>query len=249
MENYSILLALEIEHDYYRDKRCRGMEVRMDRERDRTVLNNKLVFRQVEVNRWLLLGETGDSDKEQEGRVRLVLRICVPGFTWFTDLPGFCPGMMFGIEILPGMSQVTIAGGGIDWRERGGVGQIGMLAMDLATGTELPREVNLKFYSRRLKWEYMFVSRDGKADRQLELTDVSGQLKFGDMEMSDFCGGPAWRCKTDGDVLLQEGYDYVLRLFEVKPMGRKLLCKSLEFPQLGRFVAEDAGVIRQVVYY
>lgn len=246
MEQYAVLFTLRIEHGYYRDKKCRDIEVRISRQSERTRMNRKWIFKQVAVNEWQLFGQPDDNNEAEEEKIELDLILKDHAFAGFTDLPGYCAGCMFEAEINAPDIEIKSGGSSLVWRENGLTKQIGTIGMKPGPGL---RHSVLAFFSRRLKWEYIFVARNGKADRKLLLAEITGRLKFGDMEQSDFSGFPVWRCLTQEPVTLHESYDYVLRLFEEKPMGRRLLCRELDFPRLGQYAVENTGLIRQVVYY
>ena len=107
----------------------------------------------------------------------------------------------------------------------------------------------LDFKVKELRWEYIFIPREGQTERKIELLEASGLLHFSVMERVTESGKQGWRTVTDEKVKLQDKYDYQLRLVEHKALGSRVLNKNVVFPRPGQFIYAAEGCIRQVVYY
>lgn len=107
----------------------------------------------------------------------------------------------------------------------------------------------LNFGVKELRWEYIFISREGQAERQIELLESSGLLHFSAMEGVTELGKQAWRTVSEEKVKLQERYHYQLRLIEHKVLGNRVLNKNVIFPIPGQFIYAGKECVRQVVYY
>lgn len=117
------------------------------------------------------------------------------------------------------------------------------------SSVEPGEERTLNFEVKKLKWEYIFIPREGLAERQIELLESSGRLHFSAMEEAIEVGKQAWRTVTEEKVALQEKYDYQLRLMEHKVLGNRVLNKNVIYPRPGQFIYAAEECIRQVVYY
>lgn len=107
----------------------------------------------------------------------------------------------------------------------------------------------LNFGVKELRWEYIFIPREGQVERQVELLESSGLLHFSAMERVTEQGKQAWRTVSEEKVKLQERYNYQLRLIERKVLGNRVLHKNVMFPIPGQFIYAGKECVRQVVYY
>ena len=120
----------------------------------------------------------------------------------------------------------------------------------IGAGMMGPEQENiLNFEVKALKWEYIFIPREGQVERQIELLETSGLLHFSVMEKVVELGKAAWRTVTEEKVAFRENYDYQFRLIERKVLGNRVLNKNLVFPRPGQFIYAGEGCIRQMVYY
>lgn len=109
--------------------------------------------------------------------------------------------------------------------------------------------VEMEMKVKTLRWEYLLLARKWVEGQQLELAEASGRLQFSKPELVEVNGNKCWRTVTAEPVLFHETYDYQLRLTEQRPLGKRMLCKRVVFPEPGRYTDAPAGCVRQVVYY
>lgn len=114
---------------------------------------------------------------------------------------------------------------------------------------ETDNTIVLGYKAKTLVWEYILIPRTEREYGRLELTDMSGRLAFKATEPVWFMGKEVLKIETENGVPLREYYDYQIRLWEHRALGRKVLCNRVAFPVPGAFLAEGQGRIRQVIYF
>lgn len=101
--------------------------------------------------------------------------------------------------------------------------------------------------AKRLRWEYLFLLREGREDCPLVVKETEKRLTFGMAGKAELGGRKGVRMVSAEAVELREGYDYSLRLYERQAFGEKVVCKRLSWPVPGRFPEATEGCIREVV--
>lgn len=206
---YTVWMRWRLEHDYYPDGICRGMELELSPRSRAGLKKRDLLFRKAGPGEWCLLGnERSWCDGEE---IELLLNV--------TDRHLF-------------------------FATSGEIGRVYPFALQQDGST-----VVVGFKAKSLVWEYILFARPEREFGQLELADATGGLVFGEPEEEVFMGRQVLKTLTTTSVPLREDYDYQLRLYEQKPLGRKMICSRVLFPVPGGFVKAGEGCIRQVVYF
>lgn len=202
-----IWMRWQIEHEYYRDRLCRGMELQVSH-RSRLLLQKRgLHFEQSGLNEWLLWGKEEEPDEDDE----IVLELKVMDNRLF---------------------YVTV----------------GEIATEYGYTLHEKEEVFvLEFKVKRMFWEYILLPRVERETGKFELVDVTGKLTFGVPENVEFMDRKALRVETAEEVLLCEHYDYQLRLYEQKILGRKIICGRIPCPVPEGFSGN--GRLREIIYF
>ncbi len=118
-----------------------------------------------------------------------------------------------------------------------------------------PASYTLRFYSSSFRWEYLFVIRNGQADRipNLLLEEFQQRIEFDKAERlnnSPF-GINVWQIFSKSSVNALERSDYQLILSSViqdNPLKKRIVSRYIPCPQPGKYLSDDPGTIRQICF-
>ncbi|MCC8170895.1 MAG: hypothetical protein LIP00_03730 [Parabacteroides sp.] len=249
MDTLSTFFRLELKQAYYRDGRCRDIGVSVPPDTRQWLTRRNIRFHSGNTNEWYLTGDTS-----RLGGEKTVLRfdlVCRDPHFFYRAATG-APGTneVFAVRIATGETcrwQVPEDITGTELREM--PGEIGRIYLAVNGEAAERTEASVVFSAAEQAWEYVFIPRNGNAKRSLSLEERNNRLAFTPMKTYEFMGVSGWKCQSETRVVLQESYDYQLRLTEQTPFGQKTLVSRLPHPVPGRFSDAARGCIRDVVYF
>lgn len=258
MDTYIILLTLKLEHNYYADNRCRALTLC-------SKLSGKLSGQQTPDSRKLIWSSNKDKDEwsligrndevfDAGEALEVDMQASDPFFRYFTKWTDDGAGNQFHLTVDGTQLPIELPFSAGSFEQSAELQRIGRVTIPLSllpppAADRKALEITLSFQTVERYWEYFFVPRnENAADRELLLTDNSGQLTFTEMEPSSFGDYRAWRCVSDQPVQLKDKYRLQLRLSEKTPFGNRPLLKQVPPPAIGQFVSGQQ-FITQVCYF
>lgn len=86
MDEYGVLVKWRVSHGYFRDKRCRGIELMPTPGTLQWMRRRAVVFKKIEVNEWVLLGNTKTQWDEEE-EITVAVEIKEKQLWYYTEKP------------------------------------------------------------------------------------------------------------------------------------------------------------------
>lgn len=249
MNEYRPIYRLSIEHDYFKDKSCRGISVRIASPGMELMRRRGLLLRQTAVNEWTLLCRSGSAGVDPETDVLTFdLHLTDPAFPLFTDWQAFEPQKSYSLRLpaeTPEASEAILQTDG-----RGSIGA-GFCKAELHFTAGMPDHDLLRFHARKFCWEYFFIARNGDFTNGsgLALREAKGLLGFTGFEPVEFMGGKAWRTVSEEPVAVCESYGYQLSLQEETARSHIVRLRNVPHPLVGNHLGAPDGVLRQVCYF
>lgn len=261
MADYRILWRLEIGHDYFRDGKCRAIDLRVQTEPPALFRDRQLLMRKPEENTWELIGNI-ENGGIYTGTDRIVFEFMVkdPDFLYYTTWEGFRMSDVYVIDFSNRSGEIDLADALRNVPERKKVAGVlfsGCLCLseEMYGGARVdePVRLRLNFMAAKARWEYLFVDRVGDIKiKDLVLEEMEGKLKFSVPKSVSFLNGTAWRCESLSAIQMSECYDYQLCLIEksqLSPEMKRKLVRNVGWPESGGFYDLDPGWLRKVVYF
>lgn len=249
MNEYRPIYSLSIEHDYYMDKACRSIDIRVSPPGVELMRRRGLLFRQMAINEWAILsGKTNASMDTDIDVLTFDMYLSDPTFVLFTEWQAFEPQKAYSLH-LPMASPETV----FEISGKRGIGS-GFCRAQLHFTKEMSTHDTLVFHAKKQYWEYFFVARNehlGNGGR-LTLKEAKGELAFSTFEPVELLGRKAWRTISAEPVALRERYGYSLSLFEEMPdaaCSHIVRMKNLPHPVAGSHLGGQDGFLRQICYF
>nr|WP_129734273.1 hypothetical protein [Parabacteroides goldsteinii] len=267
MEIYKPLCRVTLEHDYFNDRQCSALSLRITSQGLQLARQRILLFRQTAVNEWTLLYDSTNPGVDTERDVlELALNITDPLFTLYTEWGGLHPAGPYVLQLpvkeeeMEKGNKVSIMSAICPSNEKRKLGTSFCtvrlrLTKELLEAAEAgyPKREVLHFCAPEVRWEYFFLSRSGEciSPEDLSLEDITGKLKFSDFKECEIFGKTAVYTITEGSFPLRENPENHLRFVALKGerKQRQILLSRVPLPVLGRFQSGQSEIIRQICYY
>lgn len=258
MGKYDVLYRLKLEHEYYSDKICRGIDVRVEPSTVKLLQCRGIIFKQTAVNEWCLLGDCSMGiPYAKTDKFLFNLYLTDPSFLNYTKWTDFHPNNLYFLSLPTSHSEFINA-----LRKEEGKKKInsGFCIANLQFNCNSfndqadTSENILSFQTNEVTWEYEFVNRNLMlgSHYKFKLTEENAKVEFSaiDEESSYLI-----RFKSKNPIKMAESYDYHISLRDEKTNAK--LLEEIPFPVPGQFMdfnentAGEAGVetIRQVCYF
>lgn len=267
MEIYKPLYRITIEHDYFNNRACPALSLRITSQGLQLARQRTLLFRQTAVNEWTLLYDSTDPGVDTErDMLEFSLNITDPIFTLYTEWGGLHPAGTYLLQLpakeeemekknkVSVMSAIRPLNEKLKFRASFCTVRL-RLTKELLEAAEAddPKQEVLHFSAPEVQWEYFFLSRSKEhiSPDDLLLEDAIGKLKFSDFKECEVFGKTAVYTITKDSFPLLENLGSHLRLIALKGerKQRRVLLSQVPLPDLGRFQSGQSGIIRQICYY
>ena len=121
-----------------------------------------------------------------------------------------------------------------------------------AANSDTPMQVVLHFHAPKMRWEYLFISRNSEklSASKIQLEEVAGKMEFTAFKECEAYGRKAWYSRSKGEIPMRLSYTCRLRVTaqeEGKP--KRVLLPQVPLPEAGIYMGAPKGILRQVCYY
>ena len=264
MENYRILYRITVVHEYFNDTPCAILQCQMTYQSCHLAKQRGLLFRQIAVNEWIVLLDINGSGPDTENDVlTLEMNFVNPLFPLYTEWEDFNPITPYVLELPQEEGNIDAAKvirPLIEGKRKVGTPFCTILLRltEQLTKTEKeeqPKEAVLHFYTPKVRWEYLFLSRleNNTIFENMLLEDTEGSIEFSSFEKCIAYGRTAWRTVSQERIPMRSNYKCRLRLV-AQFSGRqqkRILLSVINTPEPGRYKVDSkqTGFIRQVCYF
>lgn len=266
MKNYRLLYCLRLEHEYYKDGKCRCIDVRTSPSDTKALRRRGLMLKQTEENEWCILSSNTEGSYIGSDTFLLDFYLLDSTFAYYTDWTQFVHTDLYELKLPNAKAEFAAAIEKKTLAPRiGSKFCIATLNLDEKTFSGSLVTNTFKFFSRKVHWEYVFIPRDRTSKcgmpyngQTLKLKEKEDRISFDQPEMKELFGGIVWIVKSKDLIPIAISYDYELSLYANDDCT---LMDRVPYPVPGLFQREktesggDSGaeseqeVIRQICYF
>lgn len=260
MGSYRPLYRFRVEHDYYVDHACRALKFRLTAEGTDLCRRRGILLRQTAVSEWTFLYDAdGAGVDTATDKIEAELCITDPSFVLYTDWASLRPDSSYILELPVATNMIEATDCICEANDKRKIGS-GFCSVRITMTERLfaaaqqgcPETVILHFHAPCCKWEYLLIPRrDMMLDPKLCLMEEqSGKVTFTPFTPVKVYGLEALRTVSRDTIPLKESYACKLTLYSlVQGYGRRqALLRYVPFPEPGKFLDVESGLLRQVCY-
>ncbi|WP_321332009.1 hypothetical protein [uncultured Bacteroides sp.] len=245
-----VIWHLRIQHEFFKNNTCRGIEINILPETV-VLLNRKgWIIRPIGWGEWDLITFSG-MEPDEKDTISLEITVADSFLNCITDWQDCKPECSYSLE-LNGREETILfppimANNNIKKVRPGIICRINFTpGKQSSYAEELYNDILLR--ASKLYWEYIFLFRNGKTERNLLLVDTTQHILFGKIETTTFLGKTALSCRSVEKIPLREEPISQLCLQEICTSGKKELFNRLPLPEPGIFVDACEDTIKQIIY-
>ncbi|WP_165021218.1 hypothetical protein [Dysgonomonas sp. ZJ279] len=210
IERYYIWFTIHITHEYYDNENC-PIVLAPSRETILFFRRNRIIYKMTEQNKWILLAQSEDFIMDTTDTLCFEMIPQDNIFYYVTELPQQAGTENYILEknsVVGKWMNVLIPSGSIN------------------------EEIDIKLESKLKYWEFIIIPRYTANNANLRIEEKRDRIKFGDIEETQFPRvGKAFRVSTVEKNKAKETQDYVIRLYEIRSNGERLLSGNIPRPR------------------
>ena len=210
IEKYDIWFTIRVVHEYYDNGNC-PVALTPSRETISFFRRNGIIYKMTGNNKWVLLTQSKDIALETAGT--LCFEMIPQGniFYYITELPQKKDNDDYILE-----KSLTV----------------GKWMNILIPFDNVKEEIDIELGAKFKYWEFIIIPRYTTDNVILRIEEKRNRITFGDMEEISFPGvGKAFRVSTVEKNKIKETQGYVVRLYEIRSNGERLLSGNIPLPR------------------
>lgn len=214
MEKYEIWFTIRVSHEYYENENCPILIEPSGETRD-FLQRNKIIYKKRARNQWVLLAQFENFSPEINNALFFEIIPKDNMFYYVTEQSSKKNNDNYTLESNPNAGK---------WMNL-------LIYVD-----NIKEEVDIKFNSKSKYWEFVIIPRHISNTSTLKIEEKRKTIKFGNIEETQFPGvEKAFRVSTKEKNKLNNKSNYVIRLYEVRENGERLLSRYIPLPHPDSF--------------
>lgn len=210
IEKYDIWFTIRVVHEYYDNGNC-PVALTPSRETISFFKRNGIICKMTGNNKWVLLTQSKDFALETAGILSFEMIPQDNIFYYITELPQKKDNDDYILE-------KSLA--------------VGKWMNVLIPFDNVKEEIDIGLRTKFKYWEFVIIPRYADDNVILRIEEKRNRITFGDMEEIGFPGvGKAFRVSTVEKNKIKETQEHVVRLYEIRSNGERLLSGNIPLPR------------------
>lgn len=256
---YRILYNIFIKHTYFVNEKCNCVQLSPDIATLKIMRGYQWVFKQVDTNHWIIAGDPTTETVASAAIENIKLNISVSdsGFLYYTrytehsmnegaDIGFGIPQKSDSLIRVPQDVQHVIRK---DNSSVYGTILFTVTAESLKHTADSPINLSVCFEAPALFWEYKVIPRRPDGTCNIFLSEDKNLISFTNAVSCKIDEIDACSIRSTEPVKLCQHYPYVIRLYEIKTYGKKLVCNNVPTPVPGRFLSAEKDCVQHYLYF